>query len=117
MNYQLGSVSRAHRVGDEQRASNKKGLEALYGAGFWSDFGHGFKKGFTGALGVASSVAPLFGGSFHYPKGFQHLTALGQQPTDLMYGNLQRENNTNLKNIKGGKWWEDALSLAPLLLA
>jgi hypothetical protein len=33
-----------------------KKLELLHGAGFWSDFGTGFKKGFTDTLDVAGKV-------------------------------------------------------------
>jgi hypothetical protein len=36
-----------------------KKLEALHGAGFWSDFGSGFKKGFTDTLDVAGKVADV----------------------------------------------------------
>ena len=36
-----------------------KKLEALHGAGFWSDFGTGFKKGFTDTLDVAGKVADV----------------------------------------------------------
>jgi hypothetical protein len=36
-----------------------KKLEALHGAGFWSDFGTGFKKGFTDILDVAGKVADV----------------------------------------------------------
>jgi hypothetical protein len=34
-------------------------LEALHGAGFWSVFGPGFKKGFTEPLDVAGKVADV----------------------------------------------------------
>ena len=36
-----------------------KKLEALHGAGFWSDFGTGFKKGFTDTLDVVGKVADV----------------------------------------------------------
>jgi hypothetical protein len=36
-----------------------KKLEALHSAGFWSDFGTGFKKGFTDTLDVAGKVADV----------------------------------------------------------
>jgi hypothetical protein len=36
-----------------------KKFEALHGAGFWSDFGTGFKKGFTDTLDVAGKVADV----------------------------------------------------------
>jgi hypothetical protein len=34
-----------------------KKLELLHGAGYWSDFGTGFKKGFTDTLDVVGKVA------------------------------------------------------------
>ena len=42
--------------------ANKRRLkkhEALHDAGFWSDFGTGFKKGFTDTLDVAGKVADV----------------------------------------------------------
>ncbi|MBS3925927.1 MAG: hypothetical protein KGZ34_04470 [Nitrosarchaeum sp.] len=52
-----------------RRKHPEKSLEArqrlakkhLTGGSFWSDFAHGFKKGFEGTLGVASKVLPLLG--------------------------------------------------------
>ena len=32
---------------------------AIHGAGFWKDFGTGFKKGFKGSLNVASKILPV----------------------------------------------------------
>ena len=36
-----------------------KKFEALHGAGFWSDFGTEFKKGFTDTLDVVGKVADV----------------------------------------------------------
>ena len=37
----------------------KDAMEELKGGSFWSDFGKGFKKGFTGTLGLAKDIAPI----------------------------------------------------------
>lgn len=37
----------------------EKAMTTLHGGSFWSDFGKGFVKGFTGTLGVAKDLAPV----------------------------------------------------------
>jgi len=57
----------AHRMGE----ALSKHIHDLHGAGFWSDFGNGFKKGFTGTLDFLSPAIEkaVPGFSKHYETG------------------------------------------------
>jgi len=50
--------SEAHQMGQQL----SKHIHELHGAGFWSDFGDGFKKGFTGTLDALRPVSSLIPG-------------------------------------------------------
>jgi hypothetical protein len=50
--------SEAHMMGQHL----SKHIHELHGAGFWSDFGDGFKKGFTGTLDVLKPATALIPG-------------------------------------------------------
>lgn len=53
-----GSPSEAHMMGRHL----SKHIHDLHGAGFWSDFGHGFKQGFTGTLDVLKPATAFIPG-------------------------------------------------------
>jgi hypothetical protein len=53
-----GKVSEAHMMGQHL----SKHIHDLHGAGFWSDFGDGFKKGFMGVMKPALAVGSMIPG-------------------------------------------------------
>ena len=126
-------VSRAYKPRDDIRKSNPYQTRYILqnyaglnpnqmkevGAGFWKDFGRGFKEGFTGTLGLAKDILPFVkGGSEYKDKDLMYGTL------NLSGGNLSTEHRGrtrhSLMGDKGGSWWKDALSVAgsvaPLLL-
>jgi len=46
-------------LGGELLGGRRKRLPKHYGAGFWQDFGTGFKKGFKATTGIIAKAAPI----------------------------------------------------------
>ena len=65
--YESMPRNEAHMMGE----ALSKHIHDLHGAGFWSDFGNGFKKGFTGTLDFLSPAIEkaVPGFSKHYETG------------------------------------------------
>ncbi len=55
----------------KRKPAPKRGRGAVQGSGFWEDFADGFKKGFTGTLGVAKDIVPLLGLGKKKGKGIE----------------------------------------------